>query len=657
MKSNQLGSMYITLILSLLLQATRSDFGAIGSSGLGWLADELSEELPSSFVDTSSFDFDLYFPFSTSLGLQLNKDLTISNMEDSKAAELTGMLQLGDMLISINGEDLSSTSYVQTVQKLNELQTKHSWFWLRFRPSRLQVRHRVELYDHNMTVTLKDEEGERLGLMLSSGLKVFAIVEGSPMWSDGIVQQGNILISIGDEIVTGQSLNEVSDILQSVTGPINLRFRVSLEERKKRRSSRSKLLQQDIASKTETEKSKRIQSWQSETNTTTYTVIFDTLQDLGIVLNEVDLSVVGFSTSRDGGSSPAEQDGRVHMGDIIVSVDNEEMKTAKIANKRLGQKTKQEVLRCRGGKVTRYCAIERVEPKTTLRTVVLRHGPKHYQRIKMLPSQNSQNSQPSQSEKVQLELELESNNAVANPNEENIPGKEDSIIAKTPTAASTDSMESRYMGARKKAMENSRTAKTMLMPSGIHEHVFRTTRGFARGTNISMDFSNSLFGGPIPCESHRLIVAEPMDGCRELLNLPDDVRNAYVVVRRGGCFFSSKAINVQYAGGAGLIVIDNVKRNVYGKKMDSKNKLHKLHQQALPDRMPANANDGHLVKIAAIAIDYIAGERLLNVLKQELDNRLRLSPENPDLCPTTFENTLPQQEDDPEVESHAIGSL
>ena len=116
MKSNQLGSMYITLILSLLLQAPRSDFGAIGSSGLGWLADELSEELPSSFVDTSSFDFDLYFPFSTSLGLQLNKDLTISNMEDSKAAELTGMLQLGDMLISINGEDLSSTSYVQTVQ-------------------------------------------------------------------------------------------------------------------------------------------------------------------------------------------------------------------------------------------------------------------------------------------------------------------------------------------------------------------------------------------------------------------------------------------------------------------------------------------------------------------------------------------------------------
>ena len=167
----------------------KADFGAIGTSGLGWLAEELihdddvDDDVTSSYVDDAIYDFDVSFPRGTSnLGLLLDENLTIARMEDSKAAELTGYLRQGDLLVSVNGVPVEhrhddaddeadddtedhhdtppSSSYSHTTaastlttraaaqHALNQLEISGEWFWLRFRPARLEKRGRRPLYDH-----------------------------------------------------------------------------------------------------------------------------------------------------------------------------------------------------------------------------------------------------------------------------------------------------------------------------------------------------------------------------------------------------------------------------------------------------------------------------------------------------------------------------
>ena len=50
--------------------------------------------------------------------------------------------------------------------------------------------------------------------MLSTGLIVQGMVEGSPMWEDGQVKIGDVLVSVGGQVVTGRSLFETSEIIQ-----------------------------------------------------------------------------------------------------------------------------------------------------------------------------------------------------------------------------------------------------------------------------------------------------------------------------------------------------------------------------------------------------------------------------------------------------------
>ena len=177
----------LLLLLHLLhLQPpVKADFGAIGTSGLGWLAEELihddvDDDVTSSYVDDAIYDFDVAFPRGTSnLGLLLDENLTIAHMEDSKAAELTGLLRQGDLLVSVNGVPVEhrrdddtppsssssfsssfSSSYSHTTVEstlitraaaqhaLNQLELSGEWFWLRFRPARLEKRGRRPLYDH-----------------------------------------------------------------------------------------------------------------------------------------------------------------------------------------------------------------------------------------------------------------------------------------------------------------------------------------------------------------------------------------------------------------------------------------------------------------------------------------------------------------------------
>ena len=72
------------------------------------------------------------------------------------------------------------------------------------------------------------------------------------------------------------------------------------------------------------------------------------------------------------------------------------------------------------------------------------------------------------------------------------------------------------------------------------------------------------------------------------------LRNKYVLVKRGRCYFSTKAIHAQYAGAAGLIVVDSE---------ENKGKL--------PKRMPGAENDRHLIKIPSIMISYLDGQKII----------------------------------------------
>lgn len=70
---------------------------------------------------------------------------------------------------------------------------------------------------------------------------------------------------------------------------------------------------------------------------------------------------------------------------------------------------------------------------------------------------------------------------------------------------------------------------------------------------MAAPFVTALFGGRLPCESHRLVVAHPLDACMGLAN-PSAVQGAFTLVQRGGCTFTKKAMVLQAAGGAGMFV-------------------------------------------------------------------------------------------------------
>jgi hypothetical protein len=90
-----------------------------------------------------------------------------------------------------------------------------------------------------------------------------------------------------------------------------------------------------------------------------YEVVYDTLQDLGFVLSSTEIGKVVVSDfkkgTRDGAlrSSPAESDGSVKIGDFLMTMDGAPVKELDAAQRFVGQRTHQEILRCRGGAVKR----------------------------------------------------------------------------------------------------------------------------------------------------------------------------------------------------------------------------------------------------------------------------------------------------------------
>ena len=62
------------------------------------------------------------------------------------------------------------------------------------------------------------------------------------------------------------------------------------------------------------------------------------------------------------------------------------------------------------------------------------------------------------------------------------------------------------------------------------------------------------FGKPPLCDRLRLINIEPPDACTPIKS---NVKNAYIIVQRGGCTFPNKARMIQAAGGVGMLLINH----------------------------------------------------------------------------------------------------
>ncbi|CAN0163948.1 unnamed protein product [Ectocarpus sp. 12 AP-2014] len=71
-----------------------------------------------------------------------------------------------------------------------------------------------------------------------------------------------------------------------------------------------------------------------------------------------------------------------------------------------------------------------------------------------------------------------------------------------------------------------------------------------------IQYLRSHFGGPPADGMRRLVLADPLDGCKPLRNV-DDARSAVVIATRGSCTYTTKARNAQEASASALLVVNN----------------------------------------------------------------------------------------------------
>ena len=570
-------------------------FGDHGKDGLAFLEDD---DDYSSFVMPEKFDFDVTFPYNSGpLGLTVSEARTIISIEDNLAADLTGMLRVGDQLIGINDKllppldgagDAVDTNRVSAAisQQLRILETNNhrEWFYLRFRPSVFEQRKRAELHDVNITI----QQGEKIGLLLSSDLKILEIREqrsssenlsDKDVASDGVSHnsgKGNLLpgdqlIMINDRTVVGKKLNDVLPILKGISSTtmngdknkhrksLKLRFRSPLAARQKR--TLAKTLGNNV----------------NQDNRKTYTITFSETGPLGISLDE-SLVVQGFGmpsgydieddAAEDSAKLdallyfPAERSGQILPGDRLIAINGKRVTKVENANKILNVPVKSRRLHCRGGI---HCGIEIVRNTPDVRVVTFAVGKRNRRNPNIMDVTNAGVNQPT----------------IASLGNLTNRGNDKSIYSKSGT------------GTLEPVSTNA---------NGIKEPVFYAKRGILKVVDAekqelrSFDFTTGLFGGALWCKEHEIHIPNPSDACEELSG-EERLRNKYVLVNRGRCFFSTKAIHAQYAGAAGLIVIDS-----------------KENEGNLPKRMPSAESDRHLIKIPAIMISHASGKSIISLL-------------------------------------------
>lgn len=77
----------------------------------------------------------------------------------------------------------------------------------------------------------------------------------------------------------------------------------------------------------------------------------------------------------------------------------------------------------------------------------------------------------------------------------------------------------------------------------------------------SREFLTAMFGGPLPREARRIVVANPGTSCADI-SQDGRAENALVLTYRGECMFTTKALNAEAAGAIGLIVVNTVENEV-----------------------------------------------------------------------------------------------
>ena len=75
-------------------------------------------------------------------------------------------------------------------------------------------------------------------------------------------------------------------------------------------------------------------------------------------------------------------------------------------------------------------------------------------------------------------------------------------------------------------------------------------------TQTKFEYLYGRFGGPRPRPSRELVWADPVDACGPLKNAAE-TDGKFVLAKRGGCAFTDKGHNIDVAGGAAAIVINN----------------------------------------------------------------------------------------------------
>ena len=89
----------------------------------------------------------------------------------------------------------------------------------------------------------------------------------------------------------------------------------------------------------------------------------------------------------------------------------------------------------------------------------------------------------------------------------------------------------------------------------------RSTRFWGRlyldGWPQTIQFFRAHFGQPAPLGRKQFVFAEPRDACSELTNADILNEDFIVLVNRGTCTYGQKAKNVQKAGAAAVLIINN----------------------------------------------------------------------------------------------------
>jgi len=140
-----------------------------------------------------------------------------------------------------------------------------------------------------------------------------------------------------------------------------------------------------------------------------------------------------------------------------------------------------------------------------------------------------------------------------------------------------------------------------------------------KGDATALPFRGALFGGDFKCGLFRLVAADPPSACQELYNA-EDLRGAVVLVRRGDCFFESKARQVQQAGGSAVIVCvsplaPHPRRHSLAYLLAACRRYN-VHERDPAVRMPSGDGTATDVVIAAGMVDAAGGTRLQDVLRQ-----------------------------------------